>query len=73
MERKSGVYRNWNTGERKMKNIKISVVMPCLNSAVYIGKAIESVIGQTLKELELIIVDAGSTDGTLEIIEEFIC
>ena len=56
-----------------MKNIKISVVMPCLNSAVYIGKAIESVIGQTLKELELIIVDAGSTDGTLEIIEEFIC
>ena len=56
---------------RKMKNIKISVVMPCLNSAVYIGKAIESVIGQTLKELELIIVDAGSTDGTLEIIEEY--
>lgn len=54
-----------------MKDVKVSVVMPCLNSAAYIGKAIESVIGQTLKELELLIVDAGSTDGTLEVIEEY--
>lgn len=54
-----------------MENMKVSVVMPCLNSAVYIGKAIESVLKQDLKELELIIVDAGSTDGTLEIIEKY--
>ena len=54
-----------------MKEIKISVIMPCLNSEKYISEAIESVLNQTLKEIELNIVDAGSTDNTLEIIENY--
>lgn len=54
-----------------MKEIKISVIMPCLNSGKYIGEAIESVLNQTLKEIELYIVDAGSTDDTLEIIKGY--
>ncbi len=53
------------------KNIKVSVVMPSLNVANYIRECIESVINQTLREIEIICVDAGSTDGTLEILEEY--
>ena len=49
---------------------KVSVVMPSLNVCDYIRQAVESVQAQYLKELEIICVDAGSTDGTLEILEE---
>lgn len=52
-------------------NIKISIIMPSLNVREYIGECIESVINQTLKEIEIICVDAGSDDGTLEILEDY--
>ncbi len=52
-------------------NIKVSVIMPSLNVASYIEKCIDSVLNQTLKELEIICVDAGSTDGTVEILKEY--
>ena len=51
--------------------IKVSVIMPCLNMEKYIAQSIESVINQTLKEIEILIVDAGSTDLTLNIIEKY--
>lgn len=54
-----------------MENVKVSVIMPSLNVADYIGECIESVINQTLKNIEIIFVDAGSTDGTLEILNEY--
>lgn len=47
---------------------KISVILPSLNVARYIGEAIMSVREQTLEDIEIICVDAGSTDGTLDII-----
>lgn len=50
---------------------KVSVIMPSLNVAPYIEKCIDSVLNQTLKELEIICVDAGSTDGTIEILKEY--
>ena len=50
---------------------KISVLMPSLNMVKYIGKCLDSVIKQTLFEIEIICIDAGSTDGTIEIIEEY--
>lgn len=50
---------------------KVSVVLPSLNVVQYIRECIESVINQSLKEIEIICVDAGSTDGTLEIIKEY--
>ena len=53
------------------ENVKISVVMPIYNAADYLRTAIESVLNQTLRELELICVDDGSTDGTLAILKEF--
>jgi glycosyltransferase involved in cell wall biosynthesis len=49
-------------------NQKVSVVIPVFNGEKYIGEAIESVLRQTHKNLEVIIVDDGSTDKTRQII-----
>lgn len=49
-----------------MSNLKVSVIMPSLNVVNYIDECIQSVISQTLTDLEIICVDAGSTDGTFE-------
>ena len=45
--------------------------MPSLNVSKYIDECLNSVLNQTLKDIEIIAVDAGSTDGTLEIIESY--
>ena len=50
---------------------KISIVMPSLNQARYIEEAILSVVEQDYPNLEFLIIDGGSTDGTLEIIEKY--
>src|SRR5690242_20649552 len=47
----------------------ISIVLPVLNSARYLAGSIESVLAQTHANWELIIVDGGSTDGTLAVVE----
>ena len=49
----------------------LSVLMPSLNVAPYIRQCIESVLGQTEKNIEILCIDAGSTDGTLEILREY--
>lgn len=51
---------------------KISIIIPSLNTAPYISQCMESAIAQTLREIEIICVDAGSTDGTLEILEDYV-
>lgn len=48
---------------------KVSVIMPSLNVGDYIEKSLKSVMGQTLWDIDIICIDAGSIDGTLEIIE----
>jgi len=50
---------------------KISVVMPSYGKADFIGEAIESVLGQTFDDLELIVVDDCSADGSLGIAEAY--
>jgi glycosyltransferase involved in cell wall biosynthesis len=45
----------------------ISVVMPCFNAAPYLAEAVESALGQTYGNVELVLVDDGSTDGSAEL------
>ena len=49
----------------------VSVIMPSYNSKKYIKKAIDSVLEQTYSNFELIIVDGNSTDGPLDILDEY--
>lgn len=57
--------------ERELRQIKVSVVMPVYNADEYLSVAIESVLSQTLNDIELICIDDGSTDKSLEIIKKF--
>eukprot|EP01037_Dinobryon_pediforme_P002297 gene2297-2335_t len=53
-------------------NPVISVLMPCFNGARWVSESIDSVLKQTFTDLELIIVDGGSTDGSVDIIQDYI-
>lgn len=53
-------------------NPKVTVVVPSFNVASYIGQCLDSILNQTLSEIEVIVVDANSTDGTREIINEYL-
>lgn len=50
---------------------KVSIIIPIYNAENYLSRAIESVQNQTLKDIEIILVNDGSTDGSLAICEEY--
>lgn len=52
-------------------NIKISLIVPCYNIRKYLPRCIESILAQTYKNLEIILISDGSTDGTDEVIREY--
>ncbi len=54
-----------------MDKIKVSVILPSFNVREYIDECIVSVINQTLYDIEIICVDAGSTDGTLKVLQKY--
>lgn len=54
-----------------MKKPLVSVLMPAYNAEKYIGEAIESILNQTFKDFEFIIIDDASTDGTWEVIQRY--
>jgi len=49
----------------------VSVVIPAFNASRFIGQAIESMLGQTFNDFELIVVDDGSTDETVKIVQTY--
>jgi glycosyltransferase involved in cell wall biosynthesis len=49
----------------------VSILIPCFNAERWIGEAIESALAQTWPEKEVIVVDDGSTDGSLDVIRRF--
>jgi glycosyltransferase involved in cell wall biosynthesis len=53
------------------KAVRFSVVMPVFNQHEHLGKAIGSVLSQTFTNFELIVIDDGSTDGSLDLIRTF--
>ncbi len=53
------------------EEVKVSVVIPVYNTETYLKKCLNSVRNQTLREIEMICVDDGSTDGSLRILEEY--
>ena len=59
------------TGINMREAIKISIITPCFNSAKTIQDTLNSVLAQGYENLEHIIVDGKSTDGTLDIVNEY--
>ena len=53
------------------KNSNISIIVPIHNVESYLARCLDSLINQTLKDIEIICVDDGSTDGSLEILKEY--
>jgi len=54
-----------------MSNISFSIITPCLNRVQYIGAAIESTQNQDYPVFEHIVMDGGSTDGTLDLLKKY--
>lgn len=51
--------------------VKISVIVPVYNVEIYLAECLDSILGQTLQDLEIICVNDGSTDGSLEILRRY--
>jgi len=49
----------------------VSIIIPCYNGEEYVGEAIQSALDQTYPNFEVIVIDDGSTDGTLDVIRSF--
>ena len=55
-----------------MNKLKISVITVCYNAVEIIEKTIQSVINQTYQDVEYIIIDGASNDGTMDVINKYI-
>ena len=51
--------------------IKVSVIIPAYNTEAYMEQCLESLLQQTLKDIEIIVVDDGSSDNTLSILRKY--
>lgn len=51
--------------------VKVSVIVPCYNIAPYLERCLDSLIQQTLTDIEIICINDKSTDNTLQILQEY--
>ena len=51
--------------------MRVTIVMPVYNGEQYIEYAIKSIVNQSYKNIQLILVDGGSTDGTMDIVNKY--
>ena len=51
--------------------IKFSIIVPSLNSRIYLNKCLKSILNQSYKNFEIIVIDGGSNDGTVEYLKTF--
>ena len=68
---KEDISNNINAPHTEKYNYKVSVVMPIYNADDYIRTALETVINQTLSDIEIICIDDGSTDKSVDIVKEY--
>ena len=54
-----------------MDRPKVSVIVPVYNAQSHLRQCLDSIMGQTLREIEILCVDDGSTDGSAQILEEY--
>lgn len=66
-----GIKKDYQKEEKNMEEIKVSVVIPVYNVEEFLNNTLSDITGQTLKEIEIICVDDGSTDNSCKIIEEW--
>ena len=58
-------------GIKKTEGITLTLILPVYQSADYLREAMDSILGQTLRDMEVLCVDDGSTDGSLEVLLEY--
>ena len=56
-----------------MSNHKVSIVIRCLNEEKYIGRLLAGISEQDYENIEIVVVDSGSTDSTLDIVSKYPC
>lgn len=60
-----------NNGQENQYKYAVSIIVPVYNMSKYLNRCLDSLVNQTLKEIEIICINDGSTDNSLEILNEY--
>lgn len=71
MKNKTEVYLKHSKKDLAKGSVLVSIIIPVYNTKKYLKKCLDSIVNQTLKDIEIICVNDGSTDGSLKILEKY--